>query len=259
MSLDRSYTSRLQKGGALVDEMRELIRVWDGDRSSLASAIEANLLGRPTRARMRDVVFRTFIPRFVDSEPPDLWRSLAVFERAGWGAEQLLPIHFYAAAASEPLMWDFVTDWLFEDFENGQKEVDIAEVLRFLDEAPATRFARGQKWSPKVSLKVAQGLLAALRDFGLLEGRARKRIASLYVPTPTFAFIALIRASLGNSGTRLLEDEAWRLFLFSTTTVERSFIEAQQMELLRYDAAGSVVRIEFPTNDFEEYAHVLSR
>ncbi len=243
----------------MIDEMRELIRVWEGNDESVAAAIETNLLGRPTRARMKDVVIRTFIPRFVNSEPPDLWKSLAVFEQAGWGNEHLLPIHYYAAAASEPLMWDFVTQWLFEGFENGRLDVDTGDVLRFLEKAPGSRFASGQRWSPTVSLKVARGLLAALRDFYLLEGKSRKKIASLHVPTSSFAFIALIRTILGVRGARLLSDAVWRLFLFTTTTVERYFIEAQQMGFLRYDAAGSVVRVEFPVDDLQEYAHVLSR
>ena len=185
-----------------MDEMRELIRSWDGDRGSLASAIEANILGRPTRARMRDVVIRTFIPRFVNSEPPNLWKSLAILERAGWSTEQLLPIHYYAAAASEQLMWDFVTQELFDEFQSGRVEVSPAEVLGFLEKAPPDRFSQGRRWSPTVSVKVARGLLAALRDFHVLEGKARKRISTLYVPTPTFAFIALIRNILGNRGSR---------------------------------------------------------
>ena len=40
--------------------------------------------------------------------------------------------------------------------------------------------------------------------------------------------------------------------------VERFLIEADQNGLLEYQAAGSVVRIGFPTQSLEEYARVLA-
>jgi len=48
------------------------------------------------------VIIRTFMPRFVRSDPPDLWRPVSVLERAGWRRESLLPIHYYAAATPTP-------------------------------------------------------------------------------------------------------------------------------------------------------------
>jgi hypothetical protein len=39
--------------------------------------------------------------------------------------------------------------------------------------------------------------------------------------------------------------------------VERFFIEAHQEHLLGYQAAGSVVRIDFPADTLTDYAHIL--
>ncbi len=256
---NRRYTTRLQKGGALLEEMRELIRTWDGDPRTLEAAIERNALARPTRARMRDVVIRAFIPRFVRSNPPGLWRPCATLENAGWSAAELLPLHYYATAAAEPVLWDFVTGPLGAKVERGERQVTTGDVVRFLASAPRERFSRGRPWSPTVATRVARGVLAALRDFGLLEGGSRKRVGSIYVPVRSFAFLACLRFALGTRGPRLLTDEAWKLFLFTPLVVERRLFEAHQLGLLRYEAAGSAVRVEFPTTDLEEYAHVLCR
>jgi hypothetical protein len=185
--------------------MRRLVVEWDGSPGCLERIIEGNVLSSPSRRRARDVLIRTFIPRFVRSNPPDLWKSVAVLERAGWPRESLLPIHYYAAAASEPLLCDFAVDLLAESQGRGQPEVRTEDAVRFIRQAPSDRFPNG-RWSPTVSLKVARGLLAALRDFGILAGAAKKRIVPLYLPTESFAFIAMIRQQIQIKGRATLSE-----------------------------------------------------
>lgn len=251
------YTSRLQKGGALVSEMRRLVVEWSDHPGAADRIVETNAIGSPSRARLRDVVVRTFIPRFVRSQPPDLWRSVAVLERAGWPASAIVPIHYYAAAVAEPLLWDFVTDVLADRFGRGLLDVGVDDAKNFLAAAPAARFAGG-RWTPTVTTKVARGLLAALRDFGLLSGSVKKRLTPLYLPTETFAFLAMVRHENGMRGSGLLHDDAWRLFLLPDLAVERFFAEAHQRKMLTYHAAGSSVSVSFPSGTLEEYARELA-
>jgi bacteriophage exclusion system BrxA-like protein len=252
-----SYTSRLQKGGALIPEMRTLLLEWDDRAGTPQRIVESNHLTSPSRARVRDVVMRTFIPRFVRSDPPNLWRPLAILERARWSTSALVPIHYYAAAAAEPILWDFVADVLAERFSRGQLDVTIGDAERFLVAAPASRFQDG-RWTSTVTTKVARGLLAALRDFGVLTGAVKKRIAPLYLPTETFAFLAMVRHQLGGRGSALLHDEVWRLFFLSDLAVERFFVEAHQRKLLTYQAAGSLVSVSFPASTLEDCARELA-
>jgi hypothetical protein len=253
------YTTRLQKGGALVREMRLLVQHWNGRPGCPEQLLRANVISAPSRLRAWDAITRTFVPRFVSSRPADLWRSLGILERAGWGAERLLPIHYYAAAAAEPLLWDFVAGDLAERHALGQSAVRTDDVLRFLRQAPESRFVGRRRWTSTVSTRVARGLLAALRDFGVLAGAAKKRFTPLYLPAESFAFLAMIRNLLGYRGRRSLTDPCWQLFFLSDTAVERFFIEAQQRKLLEYHAAGSVVRIEFPAETLDAYAHELAQ
>lgn len=109
--LDRRYTTRLQKGGALVDEMRSLTLSWRVDASEQEGP---DLVGLPSRTRARDVINRAFIPRFVQSVPPDLWKVAKALEQASADRLVILPLHYYAAAASEHLLWDFVVEDLYQ-------------------------------------------------------------------------------------------------------------------------------------------------
>jgi len=252
-----TYTTRLQKVGALLPEMRRLLLEWDDGPECVARVIEQNLVASPSRLRTRDIVQRGFVPRYVESTPPTIWRALAVLEHADWPVRSMAALHYYCCASSERLMWDFVTEWVATRYSLGLRDVRTSDVLAFLDTAADSRFPDG-RWSPTVSVKVARGLLSALRDYGILAGAAKKEIAPIYVPTESFAFLAMARHEAGVRAAALRDDPVWRLYLFSETAVERLFVEAQQQALLTYAAAGSVVRIEFPENTLEGYAHALA-
>ena len=51
--------------------------------------------------------------------------------------------------------------------------------------------------------RVAQGLLAALRDFGVLQGAVKKRIAPAYLPVEAFAYVAFYLRQHQPSGAKL--------------------------------------------------------
>ena len=67
------YTSRIQKGGALLDEMRQLVLLWSDApvAENRAEIIRSNPLNKATRARIADVLNRVFIPRFVRGADPE--------------------------------------------------------------------------------------------------------------------------------------------------------------------------------------------
>ncbi len=115
----------------------------------------------------------------------------------------------------------------------------------------------GREWSPTVTRKVARGMLAALRDFGILQGATLKTIAPRHCPLEAFALIAFCLHEMGAGGSALLSHHDWRLFLFDTRDVERSLLESHQKGWLDYQAAGAICRIDFPNIPFKEYVRVV--
>jgi hypothetical protein len=115
-----------------------------------------------------------------------------------------------------------------------------------------------QAWTETVTLKVARGLLAALRDFGILEGASKKRIAPVYLPVESFAYLAFIIHKLGSSGERLIKHPDWKLFLMGPPIVESLFLDAHQNRFLHYEAAGKIYRIEFFAQNLEEMANAIA-
>ena len=251
----RPITSRLQKGGAVLADMRQLVTAAARDPRTAASAEAARaVLTKATAARLQDVFIRAFRPRFVQGSPPDAWRLAAVVESYSPDQSVVRPFYYWITARAEPILYDFVTGELFAHLGVADREVRIAEVLPWID--GRLRIA-GKAWTPTVRRKVARGLLAALRDFGLLEGTVRKHLAAFRLAPEAFALIAFLLRGLGAEGERLVAHPDWRLFLLSETAVERLFLECHQRHWLRYQVAGAIHRIEFPVDTFEEYAHEL--
>jgi len=248
------YTSRLQKGGALLEDMRQLVRHWSEDpaKAQQHAGMRSNILNKETRSRLTDVYQRAFLPRFVNGPIPNAWRLVRALEDAGASAAVLRPVYYWITTTAEPLLGDFCREVLYPRQADARVGVDTALVLSWLND-------KGCPWSPDVATRVARGLLAALRDFGILQGRARKRLADPAPPLRSFAFIAFCLRLLGTTSRELLVHRDWQLFLLSPEGVERLFLHAHQDRLLDYHAAGSVIQIHFPANSVEEYARVVAR
>jgi hypothetical protein len=115
----------------------------------------------------------------------------------------------------------------------------------------------GGDWSESTVVRVARGLLSALRDFGILQGAVRKRIAPAYLPVEAFAYVSCYLKQHQPSGAKLVEHPDWGLFLLNREAVERFLFEAHQRGLLEYHAAGSVTRLNFPSPTLEGYVRAL--
>ena len=252
IKLVSQYNTRIQKGGALIDDMRKLVRAWQviPAEQQTQALVRANLLNKKTRARSADILRRTYIPRFVEGPIPSAWKLVRPLEDVEVSPQLVKPIYYWISAKAEPMIYDFVREFLFPRLATARAGIDQSEVLNWL-------YGKGCQWSPTVSIKVTRGLLAALRDFGVLEGRATKRLASMRLPIGSFAYLAFCLHKLGFLGRDLVFHPDWQLFLLHTPDVEHNLLEAHQRRILDYQAAGSIVRLSFPYDSFEEYARVV--
>ena len=255
---NKRYSSKIIKAGALLPDTKLLLETWDTTTDveyNLERVREANLLGKSSRSRVEDVL-RVFRQRYL--EDPEMLSALVALVKGGMLGESLDRILYFQAARSDPLLHDLVAEVLADWSTRSNREVRTREVQNWVDkQVEAGNMER--PWSFEVQRRVVQGLLATLRDFGVLEGSVKKRLAYVYLPIVAFAFIAFQLVRKGRSGERLLNDPEWRLFFLPQGGAERYFLEAHQEGLLEYYAAGRVVRIDFPAKDLEDYARFLAQ
>lgn len=252
------YSSKIIKAGALLPDTKLLLANWDEDadvRTNLDRNRQENIFGKASRSRVDDILL-VFKQRYLKN--PDILRSLVTLARNGMPAESLDRILYFQATRADLLLHDLVTELLSDWSGRSDREVRPWEVQNWVEKQVSSGKTE-RPWSPAVQRRVVQGLLSALRDFGILEGNVKKRLAYVYLPLDAFAFIAFQLHGEGRSGKALLNDPEWRLFLLPEGMVERFFLEAHQEGLLQYYAAGPVVRIDFLVQNLKEYASVLSQ
>lgn len=252
------YASKIIKAGALLADTKSLLSHWDLDATvpgNLRRTQHENLFGKASRSRVDDII-AVFRQRYLTEAP--VTRALVSLIRSRFPTAALDRILYFHAARSDRLLFDIVTDVLDVQKNSGRVSVDAREIQRTL----VKWTAQGKtvtKWSADTALRVTQGLLSTLRDFGVLQGQVKKTIAPIYLPTEAFAYIAFYLKQHQPSGVKLVGLPDWKLFFLSTEDVERFLFDAHQHGLLDYHAAGTVTRLTFPAKQIDEYAHVLAQ
>lgn len=251
-----SYTSRIIKASALIADTKVLLAEWDLAQSvaeNLDRARQENIFGKGSRKRVEDVL-RIFRQRYFDDA--DVGAALVTLTQNGAPAQWMDPLLYFFSAQNDRTLRDIVIEVLYQRHRAGYTDLPVEVVVR----AVRNWVAEGKtttRWGEGTITRVSQGLTATLRDFGVLQGAVNKRLTPIYLPTPSFALIALWLQQRERSGHLVLQSDDWRLFFLPVEGVERFFIEAHQEHLLTYHAAGSVIRIEFPVASLTEYAYVL--
>jgi len=251
------YTTKIIKASALLSDTKTLLSRWNTKasvRENLARFRHENLFGKASRSRVEDIL-AIFRQRYLTDE--SVTSALVVLAQNRFPAQALDRILYFHSARADRLLHDAVTKVLLPQKGHGITNVDIDEIQRTL----SRWVAEGKtttKWSESTIRRVAQGLLATLRDFGVLEGAVNKRIAAMYFPVESFAYIAFYLKQEQPSGTKLMDHPDWKLFFLTHEVIERFMVEANQRGLLEYHAAGTVTRLTFPTDTLEEFVHVLA-
>lgn len=251
-------SSNLLKGGALLDDTRRFVEVWDDDapvESNLDRIVTENLLGHPSRKRSADVVKYGLKRRFIDGAPGCIPALRALLPRPVVFREAC----YYETARVEDLLGTFAEGPLFDWYQEGRLGVTTAEVEPWLRQLTAV----GQlpEWSEQVVSRAAQGLLSTLRDFGVLTGAVRaqrKEFASPTLSNAGFAYVAFREREQGASGRALLEGSIWRRWLLDDRWVDDLFTQADRLGVLHYARAGSAVRIDWRVGDLAEVVRVAA-
>jgi hypothetical protein len=250
------YSTRILKATALLSDTRILLEYWDASmpaKENLARFQSENIFGKASRSRVQDIL-KIFQQRYLQN--PHVISALNVLAKGRFAESSLNRILYYHSALSDRLIYDVVTDVLLPQRNSGIVEVSLLRIQQKL----RTWIAEGKTastWSDGTVERVAQHLVATLRDFGVLEGAFNKRIAVAYLPIEAFAYICFYIKQNQPSGQKLLQHPDWQLFFMQSEGVERFLVEAHQRHLLEWHAAGSVTRLTFPAVNLEEYARVL--
>ena len=256
----RHYTTNIQKGGALINECRNLLLEWSATQSSdqfVERVTDENLLGKLSRRRVRDIVNRIFRRRFDSRKTPGAEPARSLLE-SGASPEVTDRVLYYHASLADDLLYDFVVEFLDPKHSKRGYGVTIDEAESFI--ASLERGGRlVHQWTPTIRTKVARGLLAACRDFHLLEGRVVKTFAPVSMPMEVFVYVVYYLKERVGSAARILEHSDWRLFFLDYGKVEQMFLRAHQENWVMYHVAGGVVRVDWRYENLMEAVNAIAQ
>jgi len=214
-----------------------------------------NVFGKASRSRVGSML-AIFRQRYLTEEP--VTKALVTLVRGKFQTAALDRLLYFHSARADQLLHDAVTEILVPMQARGLVDINVQDFQRSLTKLADEGKTTGD-WSKPTITRIAQGLLSALRDFGVLQGAVNKKIALAYLPIESFAYIVFYLKLHQPSGAKLIELPDWKLFFLSREGTERFLFEAHQRHLLEYHVAGSVTRLTFPAETLEEYANVLAQ
>lgn len=241
------YTSKIIKGGALLEESRRLVDAWDKKKSPAANLDDLrarNLLGKRSRKRVSDslVILRQ---RLIDPGPTVL-HALRGLVHDG---EAFREACYFEAARNDDLLAFATATVLWDMRSYGWAKVTVRDLEKALLRDPSLGSVAA--WGETTRTRVIHGLLSALRDFGVLEGRAIKHLHTPHLSFGGFVYALGRLRELGESSHAIVNSKVWRWWLLDAAQVRAHLLEADRAGLLRYSDAGSTVRIDWRVDGLE--------
>jgi len=182
------YSSKIIKAGALIGDTKTLLSHWDVNASvkeNINRVQRDNVFGKASRSRVGDIL-AIFRHRYLTEE--SVTKALVTLVRGKFPAAALERLFYFHSARADRLLHDAVTEILAPVRARGFVDINIRDfersLARWVDEGKTTGH-----WSEATVTRIAQGLLSALRDFGVLQGAVNKKIVPAYLPVESFAYL----------------------------------------------------------------------
>jgi len=259
MQNEQKYTTQLQAGLGLVDEISLLLSLWsDGESASVLyqKALRSGRFGTITARRLRNIVVECFAPRFLRGTPyPALLLKIITPHISQCVLRQLI---FIYTARANLIFADFVRQIFWSNYAGGMNHLSTDRSKKFIRRAIEDGKTTS-KWSDSTVRRVASYLIGCCADFGLLE-KVKKPIRSIQhfrIDKITALYLAYDLHIKGFPDNSMMAHEDWLLFGLNPSDVREELRQIGSQGHLLLQSAGKSVRIEWKYQTMEEMANVL--
>jgi hypothetical protein len=242
----RRYTVAIAKGSAAIGDIKTMLSYWTPEQTQeefLQCIQQSGVLGKHTARRTSDLFREVFRPRLLTPDDRAA-RALKRFLEAGGDSQTFKEMLFLYEARAEDLLYDFTTLKFWPACRAGVLWMTPDDVLSFFDEAVQDGRLPKQ-WSSQVQIKIARGVLGALREFGFLreDKRGHREVVTYRVSDAGVAYLAHDLHFSGLSDAAVVEHPDWGLFGLGRNQVLERLDALSRSDGLIVQRAGSVVRI----------------
>lgn len=247
-------SSNIVKGGALIDDTTRFVLAWDHSLTpgqNLDRVVKENLLGLPSRSRASDIACYAFAPRFV-RPGPEVVKALRTLLP---NRPSFVDACYYEATRADALLARFAQEAMMGWYAEGRRQIDVGIVRDWLSDIAVAGII--PIWADTLTQRVAQGLIATLRDFGRLHGARRSQRKEIVQPGTSiggFAYVAYRLHQQGESSRAILSSEVWTRWLLNSEQVDELMHRLASLGIVYYSVAGSVLRIDWRVESLQEIA-----
>ena len=259
---DSVYTSTNSSKGALLVESQTLFTYLARESTSLDSArcavIKDDMFGKrtnQTRKRCWEVLRSRYFPTGGDSVR---FHPIITLFRSHASKNMRQGVLYYHFATSDLFSYEATVGFVYDRFSRGLVNIAPRNVREFLT-AKERSHPEASTWTPQTRQSLVSHYLSALRDFGVLEGKTRKKIRKPIIDENLFLYIATVLRDCGKSARDTLASDDFKLFLLSPPEVEARFMEAHRNRRIRFQKSGPIISLQLPWETVLEYIQTFGR
>ena len=256
------YTAELSKTTGAVQEIRELLQLWQpgmGPAELAQRVLDAGALGRSSATRVKDIVNRTFTQRFLRPDDRAARRARALVESGATTAGFRDVVFLYTLRASA-VIYDFLVERYWPLVHAGHESLRGADIVSFFNDKWGTE-RMPEPWSDNVTARVARNLGKTLTDFGFFENnRSPIRRVRLWQASDFLLSYMLIEARQdGVSDMELLALPEWDAFgMDHRERVDRLHRLAGTGGPFLFQYSGEIAQFTFHYDSVEEFVHAAA-
>ena len=238
-------SSFLATKGVMAEATFRAFQCWNLGASTaenVAMIRRTNPVGGPSAGWLKDfgkILLRRFDPERLD-------RPLVELVQQGWDLETWRPVLLWHASRTDPLLADFLGNWLFNLRDQGIVLINTPAAVEYLRTYLKQHVGPDKSWSESNLTQSASGLLRTGVEFHLLRGRVAKQFEPYRLPERSFFYLLHALLAKHGSTARMLHAADWRLFLLRPSDVEEDLLRYHQFGKLRYERAGSMMELTLP-------------
>lgn len=239
-----AVSSRNTSTGALLYEVFSLFNSLEEINSeSIKEAIITENRLHKNSYEMRRKTWLAINHRYLSVAPHWIGGSLIQAASAGNQSPEFVSLAYLYFALRNRLVYLFVTRFLWVQWQAGITHLTHRDTMRFIYEL-AEEEPQMRAWHEATKKKMASTLTSSLRDFGLLKGAQTRYIQRPSIALTTAYHLLCILHAEGKSGLEIINDPAWRLFLWREADVSQALAQLDQLGAVRFEKSGQTVILQ---------------
>lgn len=241
---DEELSSSIGHHGAYIWETKRILETYieTEDYSAVKEAVLEDNLLRKSSDSYREGILSEIARRYdLDKDGYTETPLIRVFKRPV--SESIQEWILYYEFSQEPLVKLLTAEFLYPNFHSGVLALKKEDVVEFIKDIEPN-FPSVNSWSENTQTRVAEHYLAAMKNFGLLEGDAEKEFKYVYPPDELILYVLYALFEEGvTTADAVIEHPDWKLLLLTPDDVQER-VQGVSPSHIQYEKRGSVERLE---------------